>query len=236
MSHSQVWYDPFTRVTWLIHMCDMTHTHMGDMMHTHLWDDSFIMMCKKMHSECICPQDASPAILERLFKDSNIFKIGYDSFGSLRIFSRMDMTHLLVWHDSFSGASLVLFAHHHHLKDLAHLLKTHCTCFQRCEIHTGWQKCIECLHVSFRKRATNCRALWQKMTYKEKMSHVFWPPCRWRNRLPSVARLTRVVCHDSLTCVPWLTHMCDMCVMTYPCVSWLTHPYSIMNSCVQLAV
>jgi len=50
-----VWHDSFTCVTWLIHMCDMTHSHvwhdsftcvtwlihMCDMTHAHVWDDSF---------------------------------------------------------------------------------------------------------------------------------------------------------------------------------------------------
>jgi len=33
MTHSHVWHDSFTCVTWLIHMCDMTHSH--------VWHDSF---------------------------------------------------------------------------------------------------------------------------------------------------------------------------------------------------
>jgi len=37
---------------------------------------------------------------------------------------------------------------------------------------TGWRRCVGCLklHVSFRKRATNNRALWRKMTCKDKAS------------------------------------------------------------------
>jgi len=33
MTHSHVWHDSFTCVTWLIHMCDMTHSH--------VWHDEF---------------------------------------------------------------------------------------------------------------------------------------------------------------------------------------------------
>jgi len=50
-----VWHDSFIRVTWLIHLCDMTHSHerhdsficviplihMCDMIHSHVWYDSF---------------------------------------------------------------------------------------------------------------------------------------------------------------------------------------------------
>jgi len=48
MTHSYVWHDSFTCVTWLIHMCDMTHLH--------VWHDSFICvtwlihMCDMTHS------------------------------------------------------------------------------------------------------------------------------------------------------------------------------------------
>jgi len=44
---------------------------------------------------------------------------------------------------------------------------------------TGWRRFIAYLklHVSFRKRATHCRALLQKMTYKDKACYASWPPC-----------------------------------------------------------
>jgi len=42
-----------------------------------------------------------------------------------------------------------------------------------------WQKLIGCLklQVIFRKRATNYRALLRKMTYEDKASYDFTPPC-----------------------------------------------------------
>jgi len=44
---------------------------------------------------------------------------------------------------------------------------------------TGWRRPIGCLklQVIFRKRATNYRALLQKMTYKDKASYDSTPPC-----------------------------------------------------------
>ena len=44
---------------------------------------------------------------------------------------------------------------------------------------TGWRRCIGCLKLqtSFRKRATNHRALLRKMTYKDKASCGSSPPC-----------------------------------------------------------
>ena len=45
--------------------------------------------------------------------------------------------------------------------------------------HTRWQRCIKCLKLqgSFRKRATNYRALLRKMTSKQKASDASSPPC-----------------------------------------------------------
>jgi len=50
---------------------------------------------------------------------------------------------------------------------------------QRRRIDTGWRRCIGCLkfQVSFRKRATNYRALSQEMTYKDNASYASSPPC-----------------------------------------------------------
>ena len=44
---------------------------------------------------------------------------------------------------------------------------------------TGWPRCVGCLNlqVSFRKRATNCRSLFRKMTYKDKAFYGSSPPC-----------------------------------------------------------
>ena len=46
---------------------------------------------------------------------------------------------------------------------------------------TGWRRLIGCLklQVISCKRATNCRALLRKMTYKDTASYGSLPPCRW---------------------------------------------------------
>ena len=69
MMHSYLWHDPFTCVTWLIHICDRTHwyvwhdslvfvtwlIHMCDTTHSYVWHDSFICvtglidMCAMTH-------------------------------------------------------------------------------------------------------------------------------------------------------------------------------------------
>jgi len=66
MTHSYVWHDSFTCVTWLIHMCDMTRTwalrgqgrcwgacrhasFIRDMTHSYVWHDSFICVTWLIH-------------------------------------------------------------------------------------------------------------------------------------------------------------------------------------------
>jgi len=47
------------------------------------------------------------------------------------------------------------------------------------DTHTGKLRCIGCLklQVSFRKIATNYRALWRKIAYVDKASRATLPPC-----------------------------------------------------------
>jgi len=51
---------------------------------------------------------------------------------------------------------------------------------------TGWRRLIGCLElqVIFRKRATNYRALLQKMTYGDKASYDSTPPCTTERLYP----------------------------------------------------
>jgi len=51
-------------------------------------------------------------------------------------------------------------------------------CIRTC-MHTGWRRCRGCLklQVSFRQKATNYRALLQKMSYTDKASYASSLPC-----------------------------------------------------------
>ena len=72
---------------------------------------------------------------------------------------------------------------------------------------TGWRRCIGCLklQISFRKRATNFRALLQKTTSKDKASYGSTPPCTvfagWR----------ALVVIGSGTWLPFLCYSIDNC-------------------------
>ena len=113
MSHSHVWHDSFTCVTWLIHMCDVTHSyvwhdsficatwlvHMCDMTHSYVWHDSFICVTWLVH---IC--DATPSYVWR-----NSFIWETDSFICVTWLLHMcDVTRSYVWHDSFICVTTLL--------------------------------------------------------------------------------------------------------------------------------
>jgi len=93
-----VWHDSFTCVTWLIHMCDMTHSyvwqdslicmtwliHMCDTTHSYVWHDSFICLTRLTH-----------------MYDMTHPYVWHDSFICVtRLIHMCDMTHSYVWHDS----------------------------------------------------------------------------------------------------------------------------------------
>jgi len=106
MTHSCVWHDSFMCVTWLIHVCDMTHamcdmthscawhdsvkcvtwlSHVCDMTHSYVWHDSFICVTWLIH---VCDMTHSYS--------------WHDSFICVTwLFHVCDMTHSCVWHDSF---------------------------------------------------------------------------------------------------------------------------------------
>jgi len=77
---------------------------------------------------------------------------------------------------------------------------------------TGWRRTTGCLkvHVNFRKRATNYRALLQKMTSKDKASFGSSPPCNtgtatiWR--IPDVLR---IFCKSTLHEYKRVLRQCD---------------------------
>jgi len=76
MTHSYVWHDSFICVTRLIHMYDMTHSY--------VWHDSFICVTWLMH---MCDMTHS--------------YVWQDSFICMTWLIHMcDMTHSYVWHDS----------------------------------------------------------------------------------------------------------------------------------------
>jgi len=69
--------------------------------------------------------------------------------------------------------------------------------------HTRWRRLTGCLklQVIFRKRAINYRALLQEMTYKDKASYGFSPPCIAYNIYVSVYVYIYASCHTYVSMV-----------------------------------
>jgi len=108
-----------------------------------------------------------------------------------------DMVHAHVWYDLF---------------DL-NIFMTWLMCMSDRQ-NTGWRSCIGCLklQVSFRKRATNYRALWRKMTYQNKASYASWPPCSAPQGFQYIIWVMAQshVSRGSCSLVTWFIHICDM--------------------------
>jgi len=114
MTHSYVWHDPFIRVTWLIHMCDMTHSyvwhdsficvtrpiHTCDMTHSYVWLDPFIRVTWPIHTYYmthsymhVCDTPSEERLLGNLRGITNLVIC--------------DMTYSYMWYDSLYLAWLI---------------------------------------------------------------------------------------------------------------------------------
>jgi len=139
--------DVFTFVTWLIHMCDMTHLcvwkypciyvkwfiHICGNAHSYVWYDSFTSHVWKSH-------ESAPSCSRSSFKwKASCYKVWLKTW----LIDTWDMTRPYTEHHSSICMTLLI-----HTRD------------------TGWRRAIKCLklQVNFRKRATNYRALLRKAT------------------------------------------------------------------------
>jgi len=212
-----VWHDSVICVTWLIHMCDMTHSyvwrdsficvtwhiHMCDTTHSCVWHDPFICVTRLNHHMCgMTPSshvwnDTSiilPFICVTWFihecDTTHLSHVWHDSFITwvAWLIHMCDMTHSYVWHDSFVSRVARLF-YEMHLAWLIHHITTH----HICDTHP-WH----CCHVSFICDTWLFRTCGMTHSY-------MW----WRNWFIYV--------------VAWLIHICGM-----------THFYVWHDSCIHV--
>ena len=132
-------HDSFICVTWLIHMCDVTHSykwhgpfifktwllykwetwliHTCDMTHSYVWHDSFIQATRPFHvyrhDWFICERHDSFTCVTWLMhiSDTTLSCVRHDSFICERhdSFICIDMTHSYVWHDSSICVTRLLY-------------------------------------------------------------------------------------------------------------------------------
>ena len=96
MTHSYVWHDSFTCVTWWIHIFAMTHSYMCDMTRLYVWYG--VMHSVAWHDYFTCDM-THPYVtwLIHMWHDSSICEMTHPYVTSL-----IHMTWLIhMWHDSF---------------------------------------------------------------------------------------------------------------------------------------
>ena len=216
MTHSYVWYDSFTCVTWLIHMWDMTDSYawhdlfmcvtwliyLFDMTHSYTWHDLFISVTWLIHT---CDMTHS--------------YVWHDSFIYITwLIHICDMTHSYMWHDSFISVTWLI-----HICDMGSI---HPTCDSNV-----W-------HNSF----TN-EGCWKRLWVEQAVADGQWLSRQMQHVRASVRELSHVPCvNESCHTYEWVmshiwmshvTHMNESC-HTYEWVMshiWMSHVPCVNESC-----
>jgi len=197
MTHSYVRHDSFICATWLIHTCDMTHPH--------VWHDPFIRMTWLIH---ICDMTRS-YVWQYSFiyvtwlihtYDMTHSYVRHDSFIRLAWLIHMcNMTRSYVWHDT-SRAPLASTIS----KTLRSVLVCVCVCVLVC-VCVYWRVCV---YVFVCVRVVNLSVSVCLYIY---CCHLSCALFMW---------------HDSFIWVSWLIHTCDLASSyvwhdSFICVTWL---------------
>jgi len=246
---------PGMSVTWLINVCDMTHScvwHDSFICVTGLWRDScewvtwLGRMCNLMHSyvcytydEFICLPTNAVRIGTCHLCDMTHSCVWHDAFMSVTWCIHMcDVTHSYVWHDSFIWVTwLIWYVWHNpftcvtwliHMCDTTHSYGWHdaFTCMTWL-IHMGDMAHSQVWHDPFICVTWLIHDMTHSYVWHDPFIYVTWPI--------HVCDMTHShVWHDSFTCMTWLIHMSDMthshvCHDPFICVTWpihdMTHSY-----------
>ena len=166
MTHSHVWHDSFTCVTWLIHMCDMTHSH--------VWHDSsdcvtfmsltwIICMCHVTH----CDVRRDSFSLGLLVAEGHKAGISFERFVKMKWFqNQLNFADVSIYTCIFKYKPKFKCSYVQiDLRDLdagiggAWIMPSthsHCNTLHRTAI---WEMRIGCLLLQFSHAATRCNAL-----------------------------------------------------------------------------
>jgi len=219
-----LWCDAFTCVTWLIHMCDMTHLY--------VWHDSFTCEIWLIH---VCDMTHS--------------YVWYDSFTHHASHSNLtwlihmcDMTHSYTWHDTFTCETWLIHTFYiFHTCELSHWTVLHDSVIcMTWLIHTcgmthsymahsyGW-------HFSYVwNDSLNCMTWLSDVfdmthwtVWHDSVMYLIWLPqaLEWRDEKHILCRSILLLWHDTFTRVTWLIPLCDMTYSyvwhdLFTCVTW----------------
>jgi len=226
-------------VTWLINMCDMTHSYVwrhsfSDLVIFMYWHDSFENMCDMTHSymrhnSFICGTQLYVGHSSFIII-SHIWISWFSNIGMTHSIHMCDMTHSYMRHNSFiCGTSFF---------NMWDTIGTHFgTQFIQHNISYGVATIGRLLKII----GLFCKRALQKRLYSAKETYDFKEPTnrsypifgsREFSDLPLphsyVWQTSSQMWHDSFICVTWLLQICDMTPSyvwhdSFICVTWLLH-------------
>jgi len=236
MTHSHVWHDSFMCVTWLIHMCDMTHLHdtftcvtwlihVCDMTHSHVWhvthDDLYVtwlIQSHGWHDSFMCVtwlihMCDMTHLHEQAVGEAVRAAWWHDSYGTWLIYI-CDMTHSHVWDDLFIcvpwliSMSRLLVNQSELRDDMTPVWHDSFTCVTWLMCGT-WLVYMSRLFVNqsgLRRCEFADGCVIDVGFTQDKYNNALWGKVRVR-----VCDMTRsCVWHDAFICVTWRIHTCDM--------------------------
>jgi len=200
-------------VTWLIHICDMTHSYVCDMTHhSYVWSVS----CSFVWHDSFCRWGSPPW--------KGIRTCDMTHLCVTWLFHMYEMTHSCVWHDVFICVTWLI-----HMCDLTHSYVWHT---HLCVWHGSFSRCDPPPCKGIREcDMPDWYVTWLihicDLTHLHVWHDVFicvtWPVVSMQ---PTTSSTYSYTWHDSFICVTWIIHMCDM---PHPyvwhdlfiCVTWL---------------
>jgi len=177
-SRDTVSRDLFTRVTWLIRMCDMTHLC--------VWRDTFIYVILLIH---VC------VTLYIYMCDVTLSYMSRDSFTRVARLTRMrDMTHSRVWHDTFICETWLI-----HACDVIHSCVTWLICMCDVTDSNVWR--IMCYYVT---HSHMCECVTSHICICVTHSHIYWHMSLICHSLTHTVTVTSLIhiCYDV-----WMSHV-----------------------------
>jgi len=224
-----MWHDRLICVSWLIYVCDMTHSYVW---HDRLicvwsciygvWYDSFIRVTWLIHVQYV---SGSCAVCDmtRLGRGMDYLHVWHDScIWVTWLIHAYDVTHLYVWHDACIRVTWLIY-----ICDMTHLYMWHDPFIYM------WHESLTYLHMwhdSFICEMTHSCVLYKSFIYAKWLIHAYDVTHLYMWRANSY------VWHDSFVCVTEILHICVRWLLhirdSFMNVTWLIHVFDVTHLCV----